>query len=127
MTVSIIIPTRNRKNTLIETVTEFYKQTIYPQELIEFIAINDGEDDLSDVQNKFKQNNFRIIKNSGKGAAAARNTGILSAHNELIILLDDDILVTPYHVSQHVDGHKKFMKAIFHNFQEPSTKRNLSD
>lgn len=122
MTVSIIVPTRNRKKTLIETITEFYKQTVYPRELIEFIVINDGEEDLSDLQLLFNKYNCKIINNSGKGAAAARNTGIKISCNDLILFLDDDILVTPNHVSLHVSGHQQFTQALITAHREDSPK-----
>ncbi len=112
MTVSVITSTRNRKSTLIETLTQFFHLNKYPKELVEYIVVDDGDDDLSDVLQLFKAENFKIIKNSGKGLAAGRNSGIFASQNDLIILLDDDIVITPDHVTKHVEAHQKFENSI---------------
>lgn len=112
MTISVITSTRNRKATLIETLTRFFHLNTYPEELVEYIVVDDGDEDLSDVLQLFRQKNFKIIRNSGKSLATGRNTGVIASKNNLVLFLDDDILIESNHLQNHVDTHLKFKDCI---------------
>jgi glycosyltransferase involved in cell wall biosynthesis len=108
MRVSIITSTKNRKKSLSETLSHFYRVNTYPEELLEYIVVNDSDEDLDDILELYKGKTFSIVKNEGKGLAAGRNTGSRLSTGSLIIYLDDDILITPDHISKHVDAHNLF-------------------
>ena len=89
---SIIIPTKNRKDILAETLGAI-QEVDFPKEMsLEIIVINDGDDDLSNLE-KEEPFPIRIHKNPGSGASSARNLGAKNASHELLLFLDDDILV----------------------------------
>lgn len=110
--ISIITCTKNRKESLFTSVRHFYRTNSYPENLLEYIIVNDGDDDLSYMLQEFKGKNLRILKNKGNGLAAARNTGSYDAKNDLLLYLDDDILITPDHLSLHVEANEKFFPCI---------------
>jgi GT2 family glycosyltransferase len=112
MNVSIITSTYNRKVTLLSTLHHFYRTNTYPKDCFELIIINDGDDDLSDINKLFPSENIQVVKNRAKGLAAGRNTGSYKAKYDLLLYFDDDILIQPDHIQKHVDDHKKFSNAI---------------
>jgi len=85
---SVVITTKNRIEFLDRAVNSILFSKIRPSEII---IVNDGGEiikgdryDCADVKIHFLQ--FE----QSKGANVARNKGIMSAHNEIVFLLDDD-------------------------------------
>lgn len=85
--ISVVIPTYNRKDKLKNALRSVSNQTLSP---IEIIVVNDHpSSDLRELCSSF--NNVRLINHhENRGASAARNTGIKAAEGEYIALLDDD-------------------------------------
>lgn len=110
--ISVITCTKNRKESLYKSIRHFYSCNTYPESRFEYIIVNDGTDDLNDIQEEFKKKKLRIIKNKGNGLAAARNTGSFEAKNELLLYLDDDILISPDHLRHHEEANSKFFPCI---------------
>jgi glycosyltransferase involved in cell wall biosynthesis len=92
-TVSVIIPTYNRKNMLRDTLNTISRQT-YPVDLFDVIVVDDGSDDGTNLVTR-ETFPFRLLyqRQSNQGDAAARNLGVSRSRNELLLFLDDDILV----------------------------------
>lgn len=92
MDLSIIIPTYNRQNlisyTLNSLVYEYHTGISY-----EVLVIDDGSTDntLDFIARTYPH--IIALKNNGKGAAAARNTGLRVAKGTFIVYLDSDDLV----------------------------------
>ncbi|MEW6170798.1 MAG: glycosyltransferase [Candidatus Omnitrophota bacterium] len=87
--VSVIIPTYNRANYIVETIDSVLAQTY---EDFEIIVIDDGStDNTEDTINKYN-GKIRYFYQENKGTAAARNFGISKARGEYIAFLDDDDL-----------------------------------
>lgn len=91
--VSVLIPTKNRKDLLQRSLKSVLNQSIVPEEII---IVNDGSIDqtktfLENFKLKNKNLNLKVIhiKNSG-GVNFARNQGIKEAKSEWIAFLDDD-------------------------------------
>jgi glycosyltransferase involved in cell wall biosynthesis len=95
---SVIIPTYNRKASLERTLESISRQT-YPSARFEVIVVDDGGQDGS---GSVAQNEYPFIlyylRQSNRGAAAARNYGAAAARGEVLIFLDDDINVSPQFV-----------------------------
>ncbi len=93
---SIIIPTHNRGEKLVETIESIEKND-FPKKDFEIIIVNDASpDNTNKIVAKFKKrySNIIYIKNKeNKGPAGARNRGIKKAKGELIFFTDDDCLV----------------------------------
>src|SRR4051794_41025426 len=89
--VSVIIPVKNRASLLPETLDNILNQSLKPYEII---IINDhSEDDLREVQNRYK-NDVTFIDSKGTGPGAARNTGYEISTGDYIQFFDSDDLVT---------------------------------
>lgn len=98
--VSIIIPTRNRPAFLKQAIDSAYAQTYQDFELI---VVNDGGSDEAAHLAKAYDSRLRYITQAHKGAAAARNAGIMQAHGEFVAFLDDDDMYAPDKLQHCVD------------------------
>jgi glycosyltransferase involved in cell wall biosynthesis len=97
--VSVIIPTFNRSDKLLEALSSVVAQSHRP---IEVLVVDDGStDDTERAAKAFacehKNENFRIlyIRQRNAGAPAARNNGLRNAVGEFIQFLDSDDLLKP--------------------------------
>ncbi len=85
--VSVVILTWNRKDDLLETITELKESTYAP---IEIIVVDNGSNDgtQEEINEKFSEVNFiRLEKNVG---IAGYNIGMKKARGEYVVLLDSD-------------------------------------
>jgi glycosyltransferase involved in cell wall biosynthesis len=110
MKVSIVIPTKNRVGVLEETIAHILTRQNYPQDKLEIIIINDGEEFDDSFRQKYP--GVKIQKNKGAGAASARNTGAELATNELLLFIDDDILIAKNCIERHVKLHELYKESI---------------
>ncbi len=103
--VTIIIPSYNDLDVLKRALECVAKQD-YPQELLELIIVDDFSE--KPVRAPAKNKSISVIRHEeNKGRAAARNSGIKNAKNDLLVFLDSDVLADPKLVSAHVSAHKK--------------------
>src|SRR5258708_6914008 len=86
--VSIIIPAYNRKAMLFDAVASVLAQSYRDWELI---VVDDGSTDgtADDLHARFGSR-VRLIAQSRRGVAAARNLGVRSARGDYIAFLDSD-------------------------------------
>lgn len=97
--VSIIIPTFNRKESLLRTLDSLSHQT-YPAEHFEVIVVDDGGSDGTEAIAQYPYPyRLRYVRQANQGAAAARNSGAAKAQGKILIFLDDDITVVPQFIS----------------------------
>jgi len=94
---SVIIPTYNRPDMLVQAVKSVLDQTFQD---FEIIVVNDGGEDVSErISSLDSGRKIRYLSHSkNKGLAAARNTGIRNARGKYIALLDDDDIFYPNHL-----------------------------
>ena len=87
MNISVIIPTWNRAERLMNTLQSVFSQSLPPTEVI---VVDDGstDDTREIVRNRFPD--VRYIFQQNKGVSSARNTGIKAASGDWIALLDSD-------------------------------------
>lgn len=88
--VSVIIPVHNAERFIEETVASVRAQTYEDWELL---LVDDGSTDRSNEICKGlagKDPRIRLLKSNGSGAAAARNTGTISARGRYLCFLDAD-------------------------------------
>lgn len=118
--VSIVIPTHNRKESLLRSLKALERQT-YPLELIEVIILADGcTDDTVEVLRETKTSfSLQIIEQGWKGAAAARNKGAEQASGIIFIFLDDDIEASPTLVEAHVRAHQEEFERVVVGYLPP--------
>ena len=89
-TVSVIIPAYNAAKYIREALNSVFNQTFRSHESI---VINDGSPDTDELERELQayRANIRYIKqDNNRGAAAARNAGLLCARGEYVAFLDAD-------------------------------------
>jgi glycosyltransferase involved in cell wall biosynthesis len=92
-TVSVIIPTYNRKDLLRETLNSLAQQT-YPSNHFEVIIVDDGSTDgTAAIAAEAFPFILRYFWQSNQGDASARNLGAQQSQADILVFLDDDILV----------------------------------
>ena len=88
--ISVIIPTYNRFQFLLEAIASVESQS-YPN--LEIIVVDDGStDETSSISRK---KNIKYIFQENKGPSAARNTGASTAKGNWLAFLDSDDLWKP--------------------------------
>ncbi|WP_456060799.1 glycosyltransferase family 2 protein [Bilophila wadsworthia] len=106
--ISIVIPTVNRPNSLLNTIESYIKYHYIPDQII----VVDQSLDCSTKNNLLvlkncKNTNIEYIYQEKPSSTVARNMGIQRAYNEIIIFSDDDIniynntLLNIYHMMQN--------------------------
>jgi glycosyltransferase involved in cell wall biosynthesis len=84
--VTIVIPCFNQGSFLAEALDSIYSQKLLPQEII---VINDGSTDHSSAVAR-RYDGVRLIEQSNRGVAAARNVGLKMVHTAFVVFLDAD-------------------------------------
>lgn len=94
--VSVIIPTHNRKDMLLEAMESVLAQSFKDFELI---VVDDGSDDgtgeivtsfISSVSTRSDSPRVTLLTQPQRGVSAARNAGVAKANGSLIAFLDSD-------------------------------------
>jgi len=108
---TIIIPTYNRRETLLK-VLEGYKQQTAGAEILEILVIDDGStDETGRAVAGFSPTSpvaIRYLSQQNKGPATARNWGIREAKGTLILFGDDDIIPAPTLVAEHLAWNRRY-------------------
>ena len=91
LTLSVIIPTRNRPQRLAACLTALAAQS-FPRTRFEVIVVDDGsETSMEPVVDRFRDSmQLRLIRRANAGPASARNTGAAVAASPLLVFTDDD-------------------------------------
>lgn len=95
-TVSIVIPTMNRLESLKRTILYIAQSTVLPLEVIVVDQSSDNTEIEATKEFLEKQNvNCKYVHNDEPSLTKARNTGMLYVHGDLVIQMDDDVDVKP--------------------------------
>ncbi len=100
MKVSVVIPTFNRKDFVLEAIDSVVNQTVKP---FEIIVVDDGSTDGTGDLIKKKYPDVVYIYQENRGVSAARNTGIKIAKGDYIALLDSDDLWKKKKLEKHMN------------------------
>src|SRR4051794_21788013 len=95
--VAIIVPTRNRKDLLAQTIQSVFAQTYDNWEML---VVDDASDDgtpklVEDLARHEPRLRLIQLAPPRTGAPAARNTGVALSSAPLVIFLDSDDLLAP--------------------------------
>jgi glycosyltransferase involved in cell wall biosynthesis len=93
MKFSVIIPTYNRSDLLIETINSILDQTFQDYEVI---IVNDGSTDNSKEVLESYGTRIRVIHKENSGAEKSRNAGAEIAKGEYFCFFDSDDLMFPW-------------------------------
>ncbi len=103
-TVSVIIPTFNRRDYITIALDSVLAQTYKDYEII---IIDDGSsDDTKEVLKPYRDN-LRYFFQENRGIAPSRNRGIEEARGDYIALLDSDDYWLPEKLEHQVNGFRK--------------------
>lgn len=105
---SVILPTFNRWNALLKSLSALRKQTLEPSSY-EVIVVDDGSTDDS-YKNNLKGigiQNLIYLHQDKKGPASARNLGIRNAKGEILLFIGDDIIASDNLLEEHLIFHRK--------------------
>ncbi len=87
--VTVIVPVYNAEVFLEECINSILNLD-YPEDKLEIIFVDNNSRDRSPAILKKYEGRIRVLTEETQGAAAARNTGIRNAHNEIIAFTDAD-------------------------------------
>jgi len=106
-TVSVVVSTYNRLALLTELLDALGRQTLSPDRF-EVIVVDDGSAIPAAPALERRQDRYRltIITQANAGAAAARHAGVLQATGEVVVITDDDMLVPPEFLAEHLAAHE---------------------
>jgi len=106
---TVIIPTRDRIDTLKRTLAAYARQSVAP-ESFDMIIVDDGSQDgtVAELENDRHNYPFRInvLTQSPSGPARARNRAIDQARGELVLITGDDIIPHERMVESHLNAHR---------------------
>jgi len=106
---SVIIPTYNRADLLVEAVRSVRRQTVQG---IEIIVVDDGS--TTPVAKRLKGfKDICVVRQENCGLSAARNAGLKKASGDFIALLDDDDLWLPFKSEVQIAALERFPKAAY--------------
>lgn len=91
MKTSIVIPLFDQIDFFKEAVESALAQTVP----VEIIVVNDGSTDGSKFLAEEYSDRVKVIHQVNKGLPAARNTGIMNATGEYVLMLDADDILMP--------------------------------
>lgn len=105
--VSVVISTFNRLPLLQELLDALGKQTL-GADRFEVVVVDDGsrepvEPVLSKRRDPFP---LKLVTQANAGAAAARHAGLMKASGEVVVITDDDMLIPPEFLSEHLAAHE---------------------
>ncbi len=109
---SIIIPTRNRLQSLRKTLDALAQQD-FPRQSFEVIVVDDGsEDETPTVIQTHYPFELHMISQRTAGATLARNRGAMQSKGDFLVFLDDDIDPVPAVLTQLEDALSIYAPAI---------------
>jgi len=117
LSASIIVPTYNRRQILMRTLTSLNHQSV-PKNLYEVVVAIDGSTDgtLESVSNLHTTYRLHAIYGDNKGTAAAFNLGVQHVKNDVLIFLGDDQICTPDLVLAHLLAHERHERLFVQGF-----------
>lgn len=101
--IAVVVPSWNRHDILHECLKHLHAQTLAPSEY-EVIVVDDESDPPITVDASY--DNFRLIRRSRGGEVISRNAGIMETQAPIIMCIDDDILLTPSALEDHLCMHR---------------------
>jgi glycosyltransferase involved in cell wall biosynthesis len=94
-TASVVIPTRNRPGSALETLRTVLRSD-YPSDRLEVIVVDNGSGEdarLEQSDLELGEVEVRLLREEAPGGSNARNAGLHAARGEIVAFCDDDVLV----------------------------------
>src|SRR5262245_43272616 len=108
LAVTVIIPTYNRPEALLQTLEDLAVQTRPPDEILVVDQSRDDGGKAVDQSTAVQQfPRVRYIYQQEPNAQQARNRAIREAKGDILILLDDDVRLAPTFVTNHLRNYEQ--------------------
>lgn len=108
MKYSVVIPTFNRRELLVDAIDSVLRQKYAD---IEIIVVDDGSDDGSSNMLAQRFPEVHALQQANQGPAAARNRGIAAATGEWMAFLDSDDIWLAHKIERELDLFKRHPEA----------------
>src|SRR5262249_10096654 len=107
MTISAIIATYNRRESVAACLASLFEQDL-PSDQYEIVVVVDGSSDGTGEMLRPCQPRgaLVVIEQENKGQTAALNAGASAARGDIVLFLDDDLICDRQLLSRHIGGHK---------------------
>ena len=104
--IAIVIPVRDRADLLGRCLDSLTGQKFQNGKWEVLICDDGSTEEMADVVGRFKSilPNLRLLRQSARGPAAARNLGFRSSSASIFVCLDSDIICGPNYISRMVDA-----------------------
>lgn len=101
--ISVIIPTYNRRDSLLRTLKSLEQQTL-PRDQLSVIIVDDGStDDTQSIASQPFPFSLRYLQQKNQGATVARNYGASISASEILVFMDDDITISAHTLAAFAD------------------------
>ena len=113
-TISVVIPTRNRRRLLLDVLAALSRQVGIPLWEVEAVVVIDGSDDgtVEELEQYKPPYRMIVIRQVHSGVASARNRGWRHSTADLVVFLDDDVVPDPRLVREHIRAHEANPDAV---------------
>lgn len=106
--VSVVVPTRNRAATLLQSLRSLSEQD-YPRECFEIVVVDNGSTDdtiqvVMQEARRIEHPTVRLVHEETRGLNRARNAGIAAASGNPICFVDDDVIAPQGWLREMVAG-----------------------
>ena len=106
-TVSVIIATYNRFEALKQTLTDLRAQTHPPLEVLVVDQSRNESGHPADRRQELAEfEGLRYVHQAIPNAQTARNSGIVAARGEVVLLVDDDVRISPEFIANHLRNYE---------------------
>ncbi len=107
---SVIVATYNRAETLRETLRRLSRQSL-PRDCYEVIVVDDGSGDTTrEVVDEVRRRadiDLRYLRHENRGPGFTQNRGIRDARAPIVLLMADDIFMSPQALQAHLERHER--------------------
>ena len=105
--ISLVVPTRNRCDTLQQVLPTLLAQTCDPARYEVLLCDYGSDDGTRELVASIGASNVRVVDVRVPGRAGGRNAGVRLARGHIILFTDADILADPSLVDEHLVAHAR--------------------
>ncbi len=105
---SVIIPTYNRRDSLLQTLATLDRQSVAPEQYEVIVGVDGSTDGSVEALAGLRPPySLRWVWQENRGPAAATNAAARLARHEVLVFLDGDQLASPELLAAHLDAHQR--------------------